>query len=495
MTRASQRLQLSWVKRGAAVRREHAEMRRDPLPSRENVAMQGAAATASSHESGVSYGRLAACVASAAAVWLATPGSDVLRAGLAIFVLVAGLWTTQAIHLAATALLVPLLSVLAGVQQPQAALVPFAHPIIFLFLGGFALASMLRKQGLAHALAHAVLRAARGRRSVAILLLAAVTASLSMWMSNTAAAMLMLPLALGLVDSQKETMGPEEQSFTLLATTYSTALGGMASIVSTPPNAMAAAQSGAGFLEWFLHVAPLSFVLWVLMLGVLYVTMRPRLAGHVDIEPIEFAWTRERIWTAVIFALTVVGWAASAPLGTLIGVQADMHAVVALAAVVAAIATGVIRWSELETDVQWSVLLLFGGGLALSEVMTASGGSNFLAGRLLTFLEGAPGVLVMLGVVAFVVALSELMSNTASAALALPLFMPLAPAIGLSPLSMAAAIALAASCGFMLPVATPPNALVFGTARLPQGAMMRCGWKLDLGCIVAISIAAYSVWS
>jgi len=412
-----------------------------------------------------------------------------------LFILIAALWMTQAIPLAVTALLVPLLSVLSGLQEPQAALAPFSHPIIFLFLGGFALAAALRKQGLARALAVAVLRAAQGRRGGAVLLLAAVTALLSMWMSNTAAAMLMLPLALGLLDAQREAMGPEEQSFTLLAMTYSTALGGMASIISTPPNAMAAAQSGAGFAEWFMLVAPLSLALWLLMLAVLYLSLRPRLAGRVEMKAEEFVWTRERVFTAVIFAATVIGWAGGAGFGRLLGIEADMHAVVALAAIGALILTGVIGWAELETDVQWGVLLLFGGGLALSEVMTTSGGSRFLVEHLLALVQGAPGVLVMLGVVAFIVVLSELMSNTASAALALPLFLPLAPAMGLSPVAMAAAIALAASCGFMLPVATPPNALVFGTGRVSQGTMMRCGWKLDLVCIVGITIGAQWLWA
>ena len=465
-------------------------MKRESGPS----GSPGGATSTQARAGAVAYGRLGLCLALAAGAWLAAPQPHALRFGLALFVLIAALWMTQAIPLAVTALLVPLLAVLAGVQQPQAALAPFAHPILFLFLGGFALAAALRKQGLGRALAHAVLRLARGHRGGSIVLLAGVTAVLSLWMSNTATAMLMLPLALGLVDAQEDGMGPQEQSFTFLAMTYSTALGGMASIVSTPPNAMAAAHSGAGFLEWFVRVGPLSIVLWVLMLGLLYVTLRPRLSGRVQVAPVDFTWTRERAWAAVIFAATVVGWAASAPLGRMLGIQADMHAVVALAAVAALVVTGVIGWSELEKEVQWGVLLLFGGGLALSEVMGASGGSAFLVQRLLGVLQGAPGVLVLLGVVAFVVLLSELMSNTASAALALPLFMPLAPAIGVSPLAMAAAIALAASCGFMLPVATPPNALVFGTGRVSQGTMMRCGWKLDLAAIVLITTAAYWFW-
>lgn len=443
----------------------------------------------------VSYPRLAACILLGALAWYAAPGPDALRFGLALFVLVAALWMTQALPLAVTALMVPLLAVVAGLQQPQAALAPFAHPILFLFLGGFALAAALRKQGLGRALAGAVIRIARGHLALSVMLLAGATASLSLWMSNTAAALLMLPLALGLIDANAKAMGPREQAFVLLAMTYSTALGGMASIVSTPPNALAAAHSGAGFLAWFVRVAPVALVLWLLMLGILYATLRPRLAGRIEVEVVEFAWSRARVWTAAIFLATVAGWAASAPLGRWLGIAADAHAVIALAAVASLVATGAIGWAELEKEVQWSVLLLFGGGLALSEVMSASGGGGFLVQWLLSVLQGAPRVLVLLGVVAFIVVLSELMSNTASAALALPLFMPLAPALGMSPVAMAAAIALAASCGFMLPVATPPNALVFGTGRVGQAAMMRCGWKLDLACILLVTAAAAWLWA
>jgi solute carrier family 13 (sodium-dependent dicarboxylate transporter), member 2/3/5 len=420
--------------------------------------------------------------------------TDAQAAGLAIFVLVAALWITQALPLAVTALLVPLLAVLADLQQPREAFAPFAHPIVFLFLGGFALAAAVQKHGLDRALAGLLLRLAGGRRLLAVLLMAGATAVLSMWMSNTAAAVLMLPLALGLIASEQDSMGSAEQSFVLLAMTYSTALGGMASIVSTPPTAMAAAAAGVGFGEWFRMVAPVSALLWVVMLGVLHLTLRPRLAGRIAPAPAAFAWTWQRVITAVIFAATVAGWVAGARLGDWLGVPADMHAVVALAAIVALVATRTLHWSDFEREVQWSVLLLFGGGLALGELMGASGASAYLVQGLLAWVQGAPPLLVLLAIVASVVLLSELMSNTASAALSLPLFVPLAAAMGLSPVAMAIAIALSACCGFMLPVATPPNALVFGTGRIRQATMMRCGWRLDLACILGVTAAAHWLW-
>ena len=142
--------------------------------------------------------RAIACLALAGGVHQATPGPEALRAGLALFALIGGLWMTQALHLSVTALLVPLLAVVAGLMSLREALASFAHPIIFLFLGGFALAAALQQQGLDRALAHAVLRLAAGRRALAVALLFGLTALLSMWISNTATAAMVLPMALGL---------------------------------------------------------------------------------------------------------------------------------------------------------------------------------------------------------------------------------------------------------------------------------------------------------
>lgn len=440
--------------------------------------------------------RLLVCICLAAAAWLAAPGPPPLRTGLAILALVASLWFTQALPLAVTALLVPALAVLTGLQQPVEALSPFASPILFLFLGGFTLAAALRKQGLDLALARLVLRLAKGRRAAAVLLVAALTALLSMWMSNTAAAVLMLPVALGLLDAQDAQRDPGAEAFTLLAVTYSTALGGMASIVSTPPNALAAAQAQIGFTQWFVQVAPVALVLWLAMLALLWTALRPRLAGRVPAPTDEaFTWTRARLLTAAIAMLTVIGWVGAAQWRQLLGVQGDITPVIALLAIVAFVASGALGWPELEREVQWGVLLLFGGGLALSEVLADSGGSRFLVDSLLGILGNAPAWLVVLALVALILVLSEFMSNTATAALALPLFLPLAPALGLSPVALAIAIALASSCGFMLPVATPPNAMVFGTGRVTQATMVRCGWRLDLVCVLAITVAAQWLWN
>jgi sodium-dependent dicarboxylate transporter 2/3/5 len=433
----------------------------------------------------------------AVAVWLLVPPQPpALRAGLAVFVLVGGLWLTQALHVTVTALAVPLLAVLAGVLSPRQALASFAHPVIFLFLGGFALAAALARQGLDRALAEAVLRLARGRRTAAVVLLAALTAALSMWISNTATAALMLPLALGLLRGGDEPgaprPGPREQAFVLLALAYSASIGGIGTLVGSPPNAIAAAQAGIGFAQWLSFGLPLVALLWPAMLLVLYLVLRPKLGGRVAVPARAFEWTRERMAALSVFAAAVAGWVGGAPLARALGVAADFDTLVALAAIVALVTTGALGWRDVERGTQWGVLLLFGGGLALTEVMTSSGASTFLAAALLNAVEGAPAWVVLVGGVAFVVFLTELVSNTATAALSLPVLLPVAAGLGLSPAALAVAIGVSASCAFMLPVATPPNAIVYATDQVPQFTMMRCGWWLNLVCIGVITAA--TVW-
>jgi len=438
--------------------------------------------------------RTLGCIALAGAVYALVPPPDPLRAGLALFALIGSLWMTQALHLSVTALLVPLLAVLAGLLSVPTALASFAHPVIFLFLGGFGLAAALQHQGLDRALAAAVLRLARGRRLAAVLLLFLLTAALSMWISNTATAALMVPLALGLLRGQGEgpdaEAGPRECAFVLLGVAYSASIGGIGTLVGSPPNAIAAAHTGITFAQWMHIGLPAVAVPLPVMIGVLYGVLRPRLRGQVVLSGPPLEWTPGRRLTVGVFVLAAAGWIFAAPLARAWGITTDVDSVVALAALVVLVAGGAIQWPQLERRIHWGTLLLFGGGLALGRVMEASGASRFLADALVQALHGAPPALVLLGVVTFVVFLTELVSNTAVAALLIPVFLAVGEALGLPAVLLASAIAVAASCAFMLPVAAPPNAIVFGTDQVPQATMMRCGLVLNLACIVVIAAVA-----
>lgn len=436
--------------------------------------------------------RLPVCLAVAALAWGLAPGPDDLRLGLGLLTLIGGLWLTQALDITVTALLVPLLATLAGLTDAKSALAAFANPVIFLFLGGFALATALQRHGLDRELATWVMRRAGGHRQRAAWLLFALTAVVSMWISNTATAALMLPLALGLLGREADPQDDaaiRTNAFILLGVAYSASLGGLGTLVGSPPNAIAAAEAGIGFAQWLGYGIPLVLAFMPLMVLVLTLVLRPHLQGRVELPDDTFAWTRERRLVVLIFVLAGLGWIFGAPLARTLGIRADSDTLVALAAVVALVATRTLTWEEAERGTQWGILLLFGGGLALGQVMERSGTSAFLAQQVLGLVSGAPLVLLLPVVLAFVVFLSELASNTAVAALLVPVFAGMAGGLGLDGATLAVAIASAASCGFMLPVATPPNALVFGTGLVPQRLMMRAGLALNLACIAALTVA------
>jgi sodium-dependent dicarboxylate transporter 2/3/5 len=449
--------------------------------------------------------RLMGCLVFAGLVASMAPDTGHLRTGLTLFALIGALWMTQALHLTFTALLVPLLAALTGVLTVRESLAAFAQPVIFLFLGGFALAAALSRHQLDQALARAMLRLARGRATLAVMLLFGLTAGLSMWLSNTATAAMMLPLALGLLPAtsggQNDAL-PENntdrrtRAFVLLGLAYSASIGGMGTLVGSPPNAIAAAQAGIDFAQWLAIGLPLVAVMLPLMIALLFVLLRPKLHSpsssdepSASAEP--WRWTRERVLTLGIFGLTVTGWVFGAPLAGWLGIKADMDTLVALAAIALLGATGVLRWQDMERQTQWGVLLLFGGGLTLSQIMSATGSSDFLAQALIHWVADAPTLLVVLALVAFVVMLTELVSNTASAALIIPIALSAAPAWGLHPVAVAGAVAVAASCAFMLPVATPPNAIVYGSGGVSQATMMRVGLGLNGVAIIVITVATH----
>ncbi|EPH6193933.1 SLC13 family permease [Vibrio parahaemolyticus] len=415
-------------------------------------------------------------------------------AGISILVFVAILWLTEAIHVSITALLIPMLAVFLGVFNTQTALNNFSNSIIFLFLGGFALAAALHKQKLDQALADKVLLIARGRMSVAVFMLFGVSAGLSMWISNTATAAMMLPLVLGVMTKLDAKKNHNTFLFVLLGIAYSASIGGIATLVGSPPNAIAAAEVGLNFTEWMKLGLPISLILMPIAILVLYTMTKPDLSHKFELDHKPVEWTNGKMVTLAIFLLTVTLWIFSKPINTMLGGFAKFDTLVAIGAILLLGASRAVEWKDIEKTTDWGVLILFGGGICLSNVLKATGTSVFLAHSLTGFLEQAGVLLTILSVVAFVVFLTEFASNTASAALLVPVFATIAEALGLSPVILSALIAVAASCAFMLPVATPPNAIVFGTGHIKQKEMMRIGFVLNIACIGALTLFAWLFW-
>lgn len=414
--------------------------------------------------------------------------------GLSLLIFIAVLWLTEALHVSITALMVPVLAVGLGVFQTPAAMANFANPIIFLFLGGFALAAALHVQKLDQAIADKVLIVAKGKMSVAVMMLFGVTGGLSMWISNTATTAMMLPLVLGVLSKVNAKQERGTYVFVLLGIAYCASVGGISTIVGSPPNAIAAAEVGLNFVDWMKLGLPITMVLLPVTVGLLYVLTKPNLKHTFELDHSPIEWNSSRRLTLLIFGLTVFCWIFSKPINQMLGGLSKFDTLVAISAIILLGATRVVKWKDIEKSTDWGVLLLFGGGLCLSNVLKATGTSVFLAESLSGFLSSAGVFFTLLTVVAFVVFLTEFASNTASAALLVPVFATVAEALGVSPVVLSALIAVAASCAFMLPVATPPNAIVFASGHIKQSEMMRAGFYLNFASIIVLAIFAWIFW-
>ncbi|WP_260262055.1 SLC13 family permease [Vibrio intestinalis] len=429
-----------------------------------------------------------------ATLYFTLPFDPQVVLGISMLTFVAILWLTEALHVTVSAILVPIMAVLFGVFDTQTALNNFANSIIFLFLGGFALAAAMHRQGLDKVIADKVLILAKGKMSVAVFMLFGVTALLSMWISNTATTAMMLPLVLGVLSKVNSESGHKTYVFVLLGIAYSASIGGIATIVGSPPNAIAAAEVGLTFTDWMRFGVPTAAILLPLALLILYVILKPQLQGEFELNYEPVNWDKGKVVTLGIFAATVLLWIFSKPINAMIGGYAKFDTIVALSAIVAVNFARVVHWKDIEKTADWGVLLLFGGGICLSNVLKATGTSVFLANGL-TELIAHLGFFFIVAVIAiFVVFLTEFASNTASAALLIPVFASVAEAFGMSPVILSVLIAVAASCAFMLPVATPPNAIVFGSGHIQQSEMMRVGILLNIACIGALTAIAMLFW-
>lgn len=421
--------------------------------------------------------------------------------GLALLVFVAVLWLTEALHVTVTALLVPVLAIGLGVVKSKEALSAFADPTIFLFFGGFALATALHIQQLDRLIANKIMAMAKGKLSVAVIYLFSVTAFLSMWMSNTATAAMMLPLAMGILSKLDKETHHNTYVFVLLGIAYSASIGGMGTLVGSPPNAIVASQLNLTFADWLKYGLPIMFILMPLIIATLYVVFKPKfdVTFEHSFEKIEL--NRERIITLSIFGVIAICWVFGDKINPLIsgllGLQGKIgsfDSIVALFAAVLICITRVASWDDIQKNTEWGVLMLFGGGLTLSSVLGQTGASKVMADGIVFLIEGGHFYLIGLLVAAFIIFLTEFTSNTASAALLVPIFISIAQALNMPPVGLALIIGLGASCAFMLPVATPPNAIVFGTGQIKQSEMVKAGFWLNIICIFVIATVGYLFW-
>lgn len=413
--------------------------------------------------------------------------------GLAMLFFIGALWLTEAVHVTITAILVVVIGTLIGIPDFDAriGLQSFANPIIYLFFGGFALAAALHVQQLDKKIALKILSLSGGKLGTAVFLIFGVTAFLSMWISNTATAAMMLPLALGILTQVDREKDRGTFVFVLLGIAYSASLGGLGTIVGSPPNAIAAKALDIAFIDWMKFGIPMMLVLLPILLGAMYLVLKPNLNRQVTIAQGEvIEWNKPRIVTIIVFVLTALSWIFSKKIGAALDIS-DTDAVIALSAAAAVVSLGLVSWKQVSDNTDWGVLMLFGGGIALSTVLKVSGASLVLGETVASALSAAPLILVMIAISAFIIFLTEFASNTASAALLVPVFAAIAEQMGIPSEVLVLVIGIGASCAFMLPVATPPNAIVFGTGLIKQSEMIRTGMVLNIIATVIIGLWAY----
>jgi sodium-dependent dicarboxylate transporter 2/3/5 len=428
-------------------------------------------------------------------------------------------WSTEAVPVPVTAFLPIVVFPFLSISTMRETTVSYANPIIYLFLGAFILALAVERWNLHKRIALIILSytGTDGRNLIGGFMI--VAALLSMWMTNTSTTMMLMPIALSvakvIADNNSHLSGQQTKSFQaamLLGLAYAATIGGLATLVGTPPNALLAAflvenyNIKITFASWMLVGVPVMIIMlplawysltrWSFKIDI---PANPAVNDHLSklrVELGEMTSAEKRV--AIVFALVVLFWIARRPISALLGIDflTDTGIVMTAATLLFLLPSGdkqqpqVMIWHDV-SRLPWGVLILFGGGLALAAAVSSTGLAAWL-GNSLTPLGGLGIFVLVIAATGLVIFLTELTSNVATAATFLPVVAAVALELGVSPLLLCIPITLAASCAFMLPVATPPNAIVFASGVLTIPQMVKAGAILNVIGMVLISIVA--VW-
>ncbi len=462
-------------------------------------------------------------------------GSDA-RAVAAVATLMAVWWMTEAVPLPATSLLPIVLLPALTDTTVSAATAPYASSLVFLFVGGFLIAIAMEKWDLHRRIALLVLDKVGVSPKRIVLGMMIATGFLSMWVSNTATTLMMLPIGLSVLALVVERSAGKQSASDMheglkegtisdvvddhnvkmfgiclvLAIAWSATMGGLGTILGSPPNAIVAGYAAdelgrpIGFLEWMMLGVPLAAIFiaigWWLMVNVLYRFTLDAIPGGAEMIKGQIAdlgpMSQAEKMVAAVFGSAAFLWIVPGLLSGIPGLAfmgGLNDTAIAIGAGVAlfllpgrGLGEMVLNWSDAEKGLPWGVLLLFGGGLSLASSVASSGLDDWF-GAQVGGLGALPTVLLIAAVVLIVLFLTEITSNTATAATFIPILGGVAIGIGVAPLSLLIPAAFAATCAFMLPVGTPPNAIVFGTGTVTIGQMIRGGAVLNIVGVLLIT--------
>jgi sodium-dependent dicarboxylate transporter 2/3/5 len=425
-------------------------------------------------------------------------------------------WMTEAVAVAVTALLPIVLFPILGISDIKTTTASYAHPIIYLFLGGFLVALATEKWNLHKRIALNILLVVGSNGSSLIAGFMLAGALLSMWVTNTATTMMLLPIALAIItvvaETNNELDSAHRRNFEvalLLSIAYAATIGGMATLIGTPPNALLAAfmednyNVEIGFGQWMAVGLPLSMVMlplcwWVLTKLIFPFQVHTKsstrevlISMRDELGPMK----PEEKRVSVVFLVMALSWIFRPLLTEIPGLSGLTDQGIAVSAglslfLIPASEKGsrIMDW-ETALRLPWGILILFGGGLSLAAAVSSTGLAQAI-GQSLAILGDVNIVILVVAVATLIIFLTELTSNLATTATFLPVVATIAAQAGQNPLLLAAPAALAASCAFMLPVATPPNAIVYSSGRITIPQMTRAGVALNILGITFVSLAA-----
>jgi sodium-dependent dicarboxylate transporter 2/3/5 len=438
------------------------------------------------------------------------------NAVLACTLWIAFWWITEAIPIAVTSLLPIILFPLSGAMDISTTTAAYGHRFVFLFLGGFILAIAIERWNLHKRIALNIIRLIGTNVKLIILGFMVATAFLSMWISNTATSVMILPIGIAIITQLKDnpdTLENETRIFgkaLMLAIAYSASIGGVGTLIGTPPNLVLAGilqelyQVEVTFLSWMKFGVPISvvllFICWKYLTEIRFTFVQKSFPGgraeiYRQLRALGKINYEEKI-VLVVFVCTALAWILrSLVLDRLIPGIDDT--IIALAAGVSLFILParkganrrLLNWEE-AVNLPWGILLLFGGGMALATGFQESGLAEWI-GTQINVLEGAPLLVLLLVLVFAVNFLTEITSNLATAAMCLPILAAVSIALDVHPYTLMVGVTVAASCAFMLPVATPPNAVVFGSGYLRISDMVRSGVWMNLISVILVTLATY----
>lgn len=425
------------------------------------------------------------------------------QAVLACTCWVAVWWISEAMELPVTSLLPLVLLPLAGGLTIDQTTTSYGHPFIFLFMGGFILGMAIENWGLHQRIAYKIINFVGKGEKRMILGFMLATGFLSMWLSNTATTIMMLPIGLSVIKHMGDRQ-PFSRSL-MLGIAYAASIGGMATLIGTPPNLILAGvvreayQIEISFMQWMMFAFPLSVILlfatWFYLTRY-KVTIDDQAEDVALLELGKMSLQEKRV--LAIFSLVAFFWITRSFIwdAFIPGLDDTIIAIVGallMFLVPAGEGKGKLMTWKSAKKLPWDVLLIFGAGLAIAKGFAQTDLASWLAMQFMA-VNFLPAMLISLFVIAGINFLTEVTSNTATASMVLPLLITLTAALGIPPIPLLAGAALSASCAFMLPVATPPNAIVFSSGKIRIGEMARIGLWLNLTSIVFIFLFIYYWW-